>query len=139
MWEYQQGQKKCLGKGIRFGKIGVLVREEECYRCGKVWHEKNECRGALRACFKCGETEQLINECKKKNVVKCYQCGIAGYIASGCRSNHKNMIYGDCGKNAHYARMCRKQRAKCTGCGVDRHIAMVCRKRELSKPGYSGN
>ena len=53
------------------------------------------------------------------------------------RSNCTNVICGNCGKDGHYARMCKEQRAECTECGVEGHVARVCRKKGLSQPGCS--
>ncbi|XP_068208346.1 CCHC-type zinc finger nucleic acid binding protein-like [Palaemon carinicauda] len=121
------------------GRPSSCIREQQCYRWGRVGHKKNECRWALGACFRCGEAGHRIIECKKEKVVKCYRCGMTGHIVIGCRSNHRNVICGNCGKDGHYARLCQEQRARCTECGVDGRIALVCRKKGLSQPGCSSN
>ncbi|XP_068215710.1 uncharacterized protein [Palaemon carinicauda] len=110
-------------------RSGSCVREKKFFRCGKVERKKNECRWALGACSVCGGIGHHVSECKKEKVVKCYRCGMTGHIASGCRSNHTNVICGNCGRAAHYARMSEEQHAKCTECGVDGHTARVCRKK----------
>ncbi|XP_068204792.1 CCHC-type zinc finger nucleic acid binding protein-like [Palaemon carinicauda] len=122
-------------KGIRHSK-----NEQKCDRKNeKKGHKKNECRWVLGACFECGEIGHRISECKNEKLVKRYRCGMIGDIASGCRSDRTNVIFGNYGKDGHYARMCKEHRTKCTECGVDGHITKVCKKKELGQPGCSGN
>ncbi|XP_064077860.1 uncharacterized protein LOC135195536 [Macrobrachium nipponense] len=50
------------------------------------------------------------------------RCGQVGHIASGCQGTRVNVVCGNCGKNGHYARMCKELHAKCVECGMEGHV-----------------
>ncbi|XP_064107967.1 uncharacterized protein LOC135216523 [Macrobrachium nipponense] len=102
------------------GRIGSVSceREQQCYRCGKPGHKKNECRWMLGACFRCGQMGHLMSEYKKDRSVKCYRRGQIGHIANGCRGTRVNDVCGNCGESGHYAKMCKEPCVKCVEFGM---------------------
>ncbi|XP_064099424.1 uncharacterized protein LOC135210460 [Macrobrachium nipponense] len=54
------------------------------------------------------------------------ECGQVRHIASRCRGTRVNVICGNCGKNGHYARMCKEPYAKCAECGLEGHVCLMC-------------